>query len=146
MIVLEKKFVLHVPLFKCENDELISTGVDISDLTDCLSKSGFDVIGIFDKDPSIIGETVKGMPILSVDTLDDFCKENHPVAAVICVPEAAARQNVEMLVENGVMNFWNFSHFDIAAEFPGTISENVHLNDSLRTLNYQITHKRSDDE
>ncbi len=110
------------------------------------SKSGFDVIGLFDKDPSIIGETVKGMPILSVDTLDDFCKENHPVAAVICVPEAAARQNVEMLVENGVMNFWNFSHFDIAAEFPGTISENVHLNDSLRTLNYQITHKHSDDE
>ena len=109
-------------------------------------KSGFDVIGLFDKDPSIIGETVKGMPILSVDTLDDFCKENHPVAAVICVPEAAARQNVEMLVENGVMNFWNFSHFDIAAEFPGTISENVHLNDSLRTLNYQITHKHSDDE
>ena len=42
MIVLEKKFVLHVPLFKCENDELISTDVDISDLTDCLSKSGFD--------------------------------------------------------------------------------------------------------
>ena len=42
MIFLEKKFVLHVPLFKCENDELISTDVDISDLTDCLSKSGFD--------------------------------------------------------------------------------------------------------
>ena len=109
------------------------------------SRSGYDVIGLFDKDASLIGEEVNGMKIQSVDNLDDFCREYSPVVAVLCVPEAAARENAEMLVKNGVMNFWNFSHFDIAAEFPGTISENVHLNDSLRTLNYQIMHKHVND-
>lgn len=107
------------------------------------SRSGFEVIGLFDKDDALIDEEVNGMPILSVDDLADFCRENSPSVAVLCVPEAAARENAEMLVANGVTNFWNFSHYDIAAEFPGTISENVHLNDSLRILNYQIMHKDS---
>ena len=92
-----------------------------------------------------IGEKINDMPILSVDELENFCQKYSPVVAVLCVPESAARENVKMLVENGVTNFWNFSHFDIAAEFPGTISENVHLNDSLRTLNYQIMHRPEDD-
>ena len=109
------------------------------------SKSGFDIIGLFDKDKGIIGGKVNDMPILSVDELESFCQQYSPVVAVLCVPESAARENVKMLVENGVTNFWNFSHFDIAAEFPGTISENVHLNDSLRTLNYQIMHRPAND-
>ena len=42
MIVLEKKYVLHVPLCKFEKGKLISAEADVSDLIDCLSKNGFD--------------------------------------------------------------------------------------------------------
>ncbi len=105
------------------------------------SNSGFETIGLFDIDPRLIGETVNGLEIRAVDDLADFCREEQPVAAVLCVPESAAHSIVSVLVENGVRSFWNFSHFDIEAEFPQTISENVHLKDSLMTLSYRITHQ-----
>ncbi len=104
------------------------------------AKSGFNIIGLFDSDKSIAGETVNGMEIRNMSSLSEFCKENEPKVAVLCIPEAAAEGIVSELVSFGVNNFWNFSHYDVAANFPGTVSENVHLNDSLMTLNYQMMH------
>ena len=100
---------------------------------------GFDIIGIFDR--KMIGETVNNMPILDSKDLPQFCEENKPQVAVICVPEDSAEEIVSVLMKCGVTNFWNFSHFDITSAFPEAVCENVHLSDSLMTLNYQITHK-----
>lgn len=100
---------------------------------------GFDIIGIFDR--KMIGETVNNMPILDSKDLPQFCEENKPQVAVICVPEDSAEEIVTTLMKCGVTNFWNFSHFDITSVFPEAVCENVHLSDSLMTLNYQITHK-----
>ncbi len=103
------------------------------------SSGGFDIIGIFDR--KMIGETVNGMPILDAEELQIFCEDYSPKAAIICVPEDSAEEIVTKLVSYGVTNFWNFSHFDITSAFPETVCENVHLSDSLMTLNYQMTHK-----
>ena len=105
------------------------------------AKSGFNIIGLFDSDKTLAGETVNGMDIRHMSSLGEFCKENSPTVAVLCIPEAAAEDIVRELVSLGVNNFWNFSHYDVAANFPGTVSENVHLNDSLMTLNYQMMNK-----
>lgn len=104
------------------------------------AKSGFNIIGLFDSDDSISGGVVNSMEISHMSTLPDFCKENSPTVAVLCIPEAAAEEIVRELVSLGVNNFWNFSHYDVSANFPGTVSENVHLNDSLMTLSYQMMH------
>ena len=103
--------------------------------------SGFNIIGLFDSDKSLMGEAVNGMEISHMSSLGEFCKANSPTVAVLCIPEAAAEDIVRELVSLGVNNFWNFSHYDVAANFPGTVSENVHLNDSLMTLNYQMMNK-----
>lgn len=102
-------------------------------------RGGFDVKGIFDC--KMIGEIINGMPILDSANLEEFCKEVKPQVAVICVPEDSAEKVVSTLVECGVTSFWNFSHYDILSDYPETVCENVHLSDSLMTLNYQITHK-----
>ncbi len=102
------------------------------------AKSGFNIIGLFDSDKTLAGETVNGMEIRPMNSLGEFCNEHTPTVAVLCIPEVAAEDIVRELVDLGVNNFWNFSHYDVAANFPGTVSENVHLNDSLMTLNYQI--------
>ena len=104
------------------------------------AKSGFNIIGLFDSDKSLSGENVNGMEIRHMSSLAEFCTENSPTVAVLCIPEIAAENIVRELVSLGVTNFWNFSHYDVAANFPGTVSENVHLNDSLMTLNYQMMH------
>ena len=44
------------------------------------------------------------------------------------------------------MNFWNFSHYDIASNYHGVTVENVHLNDSLMTLSYQIMNNEENAE
>ncbi|MBQ8782590.1 MAG: redox-sensing transcriptional repressor Rex [Clostridia bacterium] len=105
------------------------------------AKSGFNIIGLFDSDKSLSGENVNGMEIRHMSSLSEFCNEHSPKVAVLCIPETAAEGIVSELVSLGVNNFWNFSHYDVAANFPGTVSENVHLNDSLMTLNYQMMNK-----
>ncbi len=105
------------------------------------AKSGFNIVGLFDSDDRLTGEVVNGLKVSHMSQLGAFCKENEPKVAVLCVPEVAAENIVSELVSFGVSNFWNFSHYDIMANFPGTISENVHLNDSLMTLSYQMMHK-----
>lgn len=110
------------------------------------SQRGFDLIGLFDSDMRLSGELVNSMAIRPMTTLEDFCKKKSPEVAVLCIPESAAEEIVSKLVACGITNFWNFSHYDIASHFPGTVSENVHLNDSLMTLNYQIMHKDDSDK
>lgn len=104
------------------------------------SERGFDLIGLFDKSPSLIGEKIKDLTIMPDTEIGSFCREHKPIAAVLCVPNESTQKIVEELVELGVTNFWNFTHYDIASNFKNTVVESVHLNDSLMTLNYRIKH------
>ena len=94
---------------------------------------GLDCIGIFDKKETITGKIVCGMPVRHIDGLDEFCRENLPSVAVLCVPVDAAPQ----LVALGIRSFLNFSHYDIAVDYPDCTIENVHLGDSMMTLCYR---------
>lgn len=99
---------------------------------------GFRLIGIFDKKASLIGETVKGMPIRHIDTLDDFCHENFPTTAILCIPKDQVKEVADQLIALGVRAFWNFSHYDLLLEYDNIVVENVHLGDSLMTLSYKF--------
>ncbi len=100
--------------------------------------SGFELIGIFDKSPSVVGQQVNDLVVNDIAALDDFCTRNTPHAAILCIPKEAAYTTVERLISLGVNCFWNFSHYDISLDFEGVVAENVHLGDSLMTLCYQI--------
>ena len=100
---------------------------------------GFNLIGIFDKNPALSGQMLRGIPIRHTDGLFDFCKDNSPVVAVLCIPSVAAESLAPQLVQLGIKGFWNFSHYDIAANHPDVAVENVHLSDSLMTLSYHVS-------
>ena len=100
---------------------------------------GFHLVGLFDSKESIVGQIVKNQPVRSIDTLDEFCRENLPKAAILCIPKEAAEKIVNQLMKLGVKNFWNFSHYDIAVNNPDAKVENVHLGDSLTRLSYKMT-------
>ncbi len=102
---------------------------------------GFHLIGLFDSKESIVGQIVKNQPVRSIDTLDEFCRENLPKAAILCIPKEAAEKTVNQLMKLGVKNFWNFSHYDIAVNNPEAKVENVHLGDSLTRLSYKMTNE-----
>ena len=103
---------------------------------------GFELVGIFDTRADEMQDIrIKGISISPTEDLEMYCNEVEPIVAVLCIPTAAAPEIVERLVKLGIKNFWNFTRYDIAAEFPETVVENVHLSDSLMTLCYQITNK-----
>ena len=99
-------------------------------------KRGCELIGVFDNNPLIQGTSTADLPIMPMESLDNFCKQHHPQVAVLCIPKDAAQQLAEQLISLGINGFWNFSHFDLRITNPDVIVENVHLGDSLLTLAY----------
>ena len=101
-------------------------------------EKGFNLIGIFDKKESLIGNVVRNIPVRSIASLDDFCRENRPEAAILCIPKEAVPQIAEHLIKLGVKGFLNFSHYDLAVKYEGIQVENVHFGDSLMRLSYSL--------
>lgn len=99
---------------------------------------GFRLIGLFDRKESLVGQMVRNLPIRSTSTLDEFCRENLPSVAILCIPKEDAKPITEQLIKLGIKGFWNFSHYDIALDYPDTVVENMHFGDSLMTLSYRL--------
>lgn len=100
---------------------------------------GFRLIGIFDNDSAKIGESIRGVEVIDLKQLEDFCGLEKPDAAILCVPKSAAGDIIERLYSAGIRSFWNFSHYDISLVHDDVIVENVHLNDSLMILCYKMS-------
>ena len=99
---------------------------------------GFNLIGLFDDNPDLVGATRADMTIRSTNELEAFCRREHPQMAVLCIPKEVAPRLVEILVDCGVKGFWNFSHYDILNDYPNVVVENVHMGDTLMTLSYHM--------
>lgn len=102
------------------------------------SKMGFQLIGIFDINPSIIGMKIRDLTVKDASEMEAFCQEHHPRIAVLTVSRSAASGVAEKLIHQGISGFWNFSHYDFSVKYPGVLVENVHLSDSLMTLCYMV--------
>ena len=76
--------------------------------------------------------------MLSMVVEKEFCEENKPKVAVLCVPRDGAQQVSGRLVDLGIEGFWNFSHYDLSVSYPNVVVENVHLGDSLMSLGYRL--------
>jgi len=102
---------------------------------------GFRLIGLFDSKESLVGQVVKNLPIRSTASLDEFCRENRPEVAVLCIPKNAAEEISKQLVSLGIKGFWNFSHYDLSMQYKDIRVENVHFSDSLMTLSYRLNNE-----
>lgn len=104
---------------------------------------GFQLIGLFDCKESLVGQMVRNLPIRSINSLDEFCRENMPKTAVLCIPKESAKQISEQLYKLGVRGFWNFSHYDLSLDFKDIIVENMHFGDSLMALSFKMNNSKN---
>lgn len=102
---------------------------------------GFRIVGLFDAKESLVGQVVRNLPIRNAEDIDEFCRENRPEIAILCIPKEAAKSVSKQLISLGVKAFWNFSHYDLKLENPDIVVENVHLSDSLMRLSYRLKNK-----
>ena len=102
-------------------------------------KLGFKIVALFDVNPELKGKTVRDIPILMLNELDDYCANNHVDIAALTMPKSKADTIAQKLVDLGVKAIWNFAHVDLDIENnEDVVVENVHLSDSLMQLSYNI--------
>ncbi|MGN0476958.1 MAG: redox-sensing transcriptional repressor Rex [Ruminococcus sp.] len=101
-------------------------------------EKGFSVKGIFETNPELVGQEIKGIKIFSESEIEKFIADNNISIAVLCVPKNSVASIIDKLYSNGIKAFWNFSHYDISRKYSDTVVENVHMTDSLMTLSYRL--------
>ena len=99
--------------------------------------SGFELQGIFDVDPTVIGEDLLGHTILSLENIEAFMKEGQTDIGIICTPKDQSQIVADKMVLCGIKAIWNFAPIDLRVP-NDVIVENVHLSESLFTISYLL--------
>lgn len=103
---------------------------------------GIRLIGAFDADPALIGESIHSLTVQSADTLHSFVAEQHPDIAVLTVPSSISQEIADQLVADGIRGIWNFTKQEVTVSDPNVTVENVIFLDSLMTLSYRVNEGR----
>lgn len=101
-------------------------------------KFGFMITALFDVNPKLKGQTVRGIPIYLMEDLDEYCKDQWVDIAALTLPKEKADETAQHLVKLGIHAIWNFAHVDLDLSDNQVVVENVHLSDSLMQLSYNI--------
>jgi len=104
-------------------------------------KRGVDVVAIFDNDASLVGTKVNEIPILHIDEFERYAATHTVDMAVLTLPKEYALEMVERIADTDISGVWNFTAQELDSVNSNLIIENVHLGDSLMTLNYRIANK-----
>ena len=108
-------------------------------------RRGFIFRGMFDQDPALIGQDVRGVKVRPMEELETFIQENGIDIVVLTIPKSSAVNIAERLANTQIRAIWNFAHVDL--NLPDEIQvENVHLSDSLMKLSYSISRYMKEQE
>ncbi|HTU13846.1 MAG TPA: redox-sensing transcriptional repressor Rex [Solirubrobacterales bacterium] len=77
--------------------------------SDIFADHGFQIVSLFDVDPSRIGTQVGPLKVRDFSELGDAVKEEAIVVGVIAVPSAAAQEVADGLVKAGVTVIFNYT-------------------------------------
>ena len=95
------------------------------------SREGFRTIALFDTQENKVGRCLGDIPVLHMDTLETFVRENVVDIAVLALPKRNAQEALDHLYEYGVRAIWNFAPADLNHP-DDMLVVNVHLSDSLQ--------------
>lgn len=107
-------------------------------------KNGFVTKAIFDSRPEIAGSTVRGIPVLMMEQLEEYVAREHIEIAVLTLPKSKVAEAAARLTQCGIKALWNFAHLDLDVP-DNVVVENVHLVDSLMQLSYRISNYESEE-
>ncbi len=101
-------------------------------------KDGFVVTALFDVDEKLVGREINGKPVLHVDKLDEYIRENGADIGVIAARRSSAQEIADRMAQAGIGGIWNFAPVDVVATVP---VEQVHMSDSIICLSYKMAHR-----
>ena len=77
--------------------------------SDIFADHGFQIVAVFDTDAEVVGTEIEGVPVLDLSELDRIVSEQEVVVGVLAVPNDAAQDVADRLVEAGVRIIFNYS-------------------------------------
>ncbi len=110
------------------------------------TKRGVSTIAMFDIDEALIGSTIAGVSVHSMEELESFCEENQIDIAVLTLPKECACDVSERLERAGVSGLWNFTGKELQMTHKSMKVVNVHLGDSLMTLCYELNQMKEENK
>jgi redox-sensing transcriptional repressor len=94
------------------------------------------IVAGFDVDPAKIKKTFN-IPVLSMNTLQEFVKEHNVRIAILAVPSISAQEVCNQMVHSGIKGIMNFA--PVILQVPeDVIVNNVNLNDELECVIYAV--------
>ena len=106
-----------------------------------VESSGFTVDASFDVDADSINTAINGVPVYSVNDLEQYIKRHTIDVVVLTVPQSVAQDMAARLISLGIKGFWNFTNVELSSSEPDVKFENIHFADSLLTLSYRIANR-----
>jgi redox-sensing transcriptional repressor len=77
--------------------------------SDIFGDHGFQIVAVFDVDSDRVGTEIEGVPVVDLTDLDRIVTEQEVVVGVLAVPNEAAQDVADRLVEAGVRIIFNYS-------------------------------------
>jgi redox-sensing transcriptional repressor len=77
--------------------------------SDIFADHGFQIVAMFDNDSEVVGTEVADVQVLDLSELDRVVTEQEVVVGVLAVPNEAAQEVADRLVESGVRIIFNYS-------------------------------------
>jgi len=106
---------------------------------------GFRIVGLFDADPTRVGELVGGIPIRHVDDLPAVAAVEPIAIGIIAVPAPVAQQVADRLIDAGVVSILNFAPAIISV--PDRVSlRKVDLSIELQILSFYSQNRPAEGE
>ncbi|MBQ8249478.1 MAG: redox-sensing transcriptional repressor Rex [Clostridia bacterium] len=102
-------------------------------------RRGVKLTALFDSSPDVIGRSVSGYTVKSIDELEDYVRNNDVSIAVLTLTKDAVRDMAERLAGLGIKGLWNFASTELNLSNKDVVVQNVHMGDSLMTLCYELT-------
>ncbi len=100
------------------------------------AKNGIEVVAGFDIDPAKIvsdGET----PVLPLEELEGYIKENNIEFGIITVPDYAAQQVSQLMIRAGIKGILNFAPMRLKVP-EGCVISNMNLETELENIIYFV--------
>ncbi len=99
-------------------------------------KSGMRIVAGFDIDPGKFSKEVP-IPVYGLEKLGEFIKENGISLGIISVPDYAAQQVFEIMVNSGVKGFMNFAPIRLRNDWDVVVN-NINVEAELENLIYFV--------
>ena len=102
------------------------------------AREGFQIAAVFDADENLVGETVEGQTILPMDRLEEVISDRQILLGIVSVPQEAAQDVADRLVEAGVLGLLNFAPTRLDVADRASVAS-VDFSSRLERLAFQVS-------